>query len=162
MPDVSPIPDGFHTLTPHLVVSNAAEAIEFYRKAFGALELFRMPTPDGKLIMHAELQIGESRFMLCDEMPGSETHRAPTSIGGSAVAIHLWSEDCDATYQQAVDAGAEPTIPLMDAFWGDRYGRVTDPYGHVWAIATHKEDLMPGEIIEAAAKAFAEQGQPEG
>ncbi len=154
MSEVAPIPDGFHTVAPHLVVHDAAAAIEFYREAFGALELFRIPSPDGRTIMHAELQIGQSRIMLCDERPGSEHYRAPKSLGGTSIMLHYWTDDADAAYRRAVDAGAEATMPLVDAFWGDRYGQVTDPFGHQWAIATHIKDLMPAEIMTGMAKAF--------
>lgn len=155
MSQVAPIPDGFHTLTPHLVVKNAPEAIEFYKKAFGALELFRLPTPDGDLIMHAELQIGDSRLMLCDEMPGIGGVSSPDSLEGSTITVHIWSEDADADFARALEAGAEVELPLMDAFWGDRYGKVKDPFGHHWSIATHIKDMMPAEIAQAAAQEFA-------
>jgi uncharacterized glyoxalase superfamily protein PhnB len=159
MTNASPIPDGFHSLAPHLVVSNAAAAIDFYRNAFGAFELFRMAAPDGQSVMYAELQIGDSRLMLSDEMPGNEHWRAPNSLGGTSVTVHLWTEDADSVYQRAVDAGAEASMPLMDAFWGDRYGKVIDPFGHEWAIATHIKDMLPGEIAEAAAKAFSDPSE---
>ncbi|MEE2707358.1 MAG: VOC family protein [Planctomycetota bacterium] len=155
MSDVEPIPDGFHTLAPHLVVHDAAAAIEFYRRAFGALELFRIASPDGKLILYSELQVGESRLMLCDEVPDSDRWRPPKSLGGTSVTIHFWTDDCDAAFRRAVDAGAEVSMPLMDAFWGDRYGKVTDPFGHEWAIATHTKDLTPMEITDAVADAFS-------
>jgi uncharacterized glyoxalase superfamily protein PhnB len=156
MSDVAPIPDGFHTLAPHLVVHDAVAAIEFYRQAFGAFELFRIASPDGALILHSELQVGESRLMLCDEVPGSDHWRAPNNLGGTSVTIHFWTEDCDAAFQRAIDAGAEISMPLVDAFWGDRYGKVTDPFGHEWAIATHTKDLTPMELAEAVEKAFSD------
>jgi PhnB protein len=148
-------PEGFSVLSAHLTVDNATEAIEFYKKAFGAQELFRMPTPDGSLIMHCEMQVGDSRLMLCDEMPEGGTWRSPKSLGGTSVTVHLWTEDCDAAFQRALDAGATETMPLMDAFWGDRYGKVTDPYGHEWAIATHIKDMSPAEIVVAALDVFS-------
>lgn len=144
---VKPIPDGFHTTTPTLVVNNANEAIEFYKKAFGANEIYRFPTPDGK-IMHAMIQIGDSFVMMTDEFP-SMGARSPTTIGGSPCSIHLYVDDADKVYKQAVDAGAAPTMPIMDAFWGDRYGMIVDPYGHAWAIATHQKDMSPDEMKKA-------------
>lgn len=142
---VKRVPEGMHTVTPHLVVQNAAGAIEFYRKAFGAKELSRHAGLDGKAIMHAEIQIGDSRVFLNDEFPewGS---RSPKSIGGTGVTIHLCVEDADAVFNQAVKAGAEVVMPLMDMFWGDRYGTVKDPSGHQWSIAHHIKDPTPEEI----------------
>lgn len=150
-----PVPEGFHTVTPHIVVREAAKAIEFYRKAFGAVERYRMPGPDGKL-MHAEIQIGNSIVMLVDEM---QFARSPQSLGGSPVTIHLYVEDADGWFGRAVKAGAKPSMPIMDAFWGDRYGKVTDPFGHEWSIATHKEDLTPEQIQKNAEAFFANRGQ---
>ena len=158
MGKVKPIPPGHHSLTPHLVVRNAAAAMDFYKKAFGAEEVLRMPGPDGKSIMHAELQIGDSRLFLVDEMPTGQCSKGPQSLGGTSVALHLWSENADATFERAVKAGATPTMPLMDAFWGDRYGRLKDPFGHEWSIATHQKDLTREEISKAGAEAFAKMG----
>jgi uncharacterized glyoxalase superfamily protein PhnB len=152
MPKTSPVPEGFHTITPHLVVDGAAAAIEFYQKAFGAKENARMPSPDGK-IMHAEIAIGDSLLMLNDEFP-DWGKRGPRSLGGSAVTIHLYVEDADAVMQRAIQAGAKVTMPLQDMFWGDRYGQVEDPYGHRWSIATHKEDVSFGEMERRAKQAF--------
>ena len=149
---VKPIPDGFHTITPHLIIKGAAEAIEFYKKAFGAEEIMRMPSPDGKL-MHAEIKIGDSRLMLADEFP-DWGKVGPQSIGGSPVVVHLYVKDCDAAFNQAVEAGAKPTMPPADMFWGDRYGALEDPYGHHWSVATHTQDLTPEQIAEAAGKAM--------
>ena len=146
------IPEGFHTLTPHLVVRGAADAIEFYRKAFGAEEIRRMPGPDGKL-MHAELNIGDSRLMLADEFPDWGAV-GPESIGGSPVTLSLYVEDCDAMFNQAVGAGATVRMPLADQFWGDRYGQLTDPFGHIWAVCTNIKELSSDEIKAAAAKAM--------
>src|SRR5262245_38279309 len=139
-----PIPEGFHALTPSLVVQGAVKAIEFYQKAFGAVEVTRMPGPGGK-IMHAQLTIGDSPLMLCDEFPEWETF-SPLSIKGSPVTIHLYVKDVDAVFKKAVEAGAKPKMPVSDMFWGDRYGKLVDPFGHHWSIGTHKEDLTPQEI----------------
>jgi len=149
---VKPIPDGFHTLTPHLVVDGAAAAIDYYQKAFGAEELMRMQGPGGK-IMHALIQIGDSKVMLNDEFPEMQA-RGPKAIGGSAVTLTLYVPDVDRTVAQAVAAGGKVTMPVADQFWGDRYGVLSDPFGHLWAVATHKEDLTPDQIAKAAA-AFA-------
>jgi PhnB protein len=151
---INPIPEGHHTLTPHLVVKGASEAIEFYKRAFGAEELARMPGPDGKSIMHAALKIGDSRLFLVDEFPEMGCV-GPQALGGSPVTIHIFVEDVDAIFNQAVSAGAEVRMPLMDAFWGDRYGQLIDPFGHKWSLATHKEDLTPEEISKRAEAAFS-------
>ena len=141
---VKPIPDGFHTATPYLTVKGATAAIDFYKRAFGATELFRMPGPDGK-IMHAEITIGNSRIMLADECAANAT-QAPTSLNGTAIGIFLYVEDVDASYKQAIKAGAKETQPVQDMFWGDRFGKLTDPFGHKWMLATHKEDVTPAEM----------------
>lgn len=154
---VSPIPRGFHTVTPHLVCRNAAGAIEFYKKAFGARELSRMPMPGGGLA-HAELQIGDSRLMLADEMPEMDA-TAPETIGGSAVHIFLYLKNVDAVFNQAVRAGAKATMPPTDMFWGDRYAKLTDPFGHKWSMATHIEDMSVKEMIRRGDEAF-KQGAP--
>lgn len=148
-----PIPDGFHTTTPSLVVSDSKEAIEFYKKAFDANEIYQMPAPDGK-IMHAMIQIGDSFVMMSDEFPAMGC-KSPTSIGGTAVTIHLYVEDADQVFNKAVEAGAKVTMPIMDVFWGDRFGTVTDPFGHSWAIATHKKDVSPEEMKKASEEYFA-------
>jgi PhnB protein len=147
---VQAIPEGMHSLTPHLICAGAAEAIAFYQKAFGAVELGRMPGPGGKL-MHAMLRIGDSPLMLVDEFPewGS---KSPATLGGTPVTIHLYVRDADAAFQQAVDAGATVRMPLADMFWGDHYGVVVDPFGHQWSIATHVRDMTP-EQMAAAGKA---------
>lgn len=147
---VNPIPAGYHTATPYLVVKNAPAAIDFYKQAFGAQEIFRMPRPDG-VIMHAEIQIGDSRFMLGDEAAGQG--RSPQSLNGTPVSIYLYVEDADSAFRQATAAGATPSMPLQDMFWGDRYGRLTDPFGHQWHVATHKEDVSPQEMGQRAAAA---------
>ncbi len=157
MATAKPIPAGFRTLTPHLLVRGAAKAIAFYKKAFDAEAVVTMPGPDGKLV-HAEIKIGDSMLMLADEMPEMEYWSAPPSLKGTSVAIGLYVEDADAVFQQAVEAGAQVLMPMMDAFWGDRYGKITDPFGHCWEIATHKEDLTPEEVHERARAYFADMG----
>jgi uncharacterized glyoxalase superfamily protein PhnB len=147
-----PIPDGFHTVTPSMVVSNATEAIAFYKKAFNANEIYTFPTPDGK-ILHAMIQIGDSFVMMSDEFPNMGM-KSPTTIGGTAVTLHLYVEDSDKVFKQAVDAGAIITMPIMDAFWGDRFGTVMDPYGHSWAISTHKVDMTPEGLRKAGEEYF--------
>ncbi len=151
----NPVPNGMRTVTPHLVCAGASDAIEFYKKAFGATENMRLAAPDGKL-MHGCISIGDSMVMLVDEMPECGC-MGPKATGGSPVTIHLQVEDADALYDQAVKAGATATMPLADMFWGDRYGIVTDPFGHNWSIATHVKDLTPEEIQEAAKNACCGQ-----
>jgi PhnB protein len=146
---VKPIPEGYHTLTPYLSIRGAADAIEFYKKAFGATEVMRMAQPDGR-IGHAELRIGDSLVMLADEFPEMD-FRSPRSIGGTSVMLHLYVEDVDTAIGRAVAAGAKVLRPVQDQFYGDRSGSVADPYGHVWHVATHKEDLSPEEIGRRAA-----------
>ncbi len=153
---VKPIPEGYRSVTPYLAVKQAADAIEFYRRAFGAKERMRMPGPDGK-IGHAELEIGNSVIMLADEHPDMD-FRGPASIGGTSVTLHLYVPDVDATFSKATAAGAKPVRAVEDQFYGDRAGSVRDPFGHVWHIATHKEDLSPEELrrrAEAASKQHA-------
>ena len=150
---VKPIPEGYHTLTPSLSVENASEAIEFYKRAFGASERARMLGPDGK-IAHAEIQIGDSIVMLADPFPMATT-KPPTQIGGTAVTLFLYVEDTDAAYKQAIDAGAKSEMEPDNMFWGDRFGSVVDPYGHSWAIATHVEDVPPEEMEERGRAAMA-------
>jgi len=146
------IPEGFHTVTPHVTIKDASKAIEFYKKAFGAEEILRMPAPDGS-IMHAEIRIGDSPIMINEEMPQYDC-KGPLTLGGSPIAIHLYVNDADAAFKRATDAGATVAMPLEDMFWGDRYGKVKDPFGHTWTIATHKEDVSPEEIGKRAAKMF--------
>jgi PhnB protein len=150
---VKPIPEGYHTATPYLAVGEAAAAIEYYEKAFGAKEIVRMDAPGGK-IGHAELKIGDSVVMLSDPFPQAST-RAPKELGGSSVGIFMYVEDVDAVVKQAVDAGATVTMEVADQFWGDRFGSITDPFGHVWSIATHVEDVPPEEMAERAKAAMA-------
>jgi len=147
------IPEGHHTVTPHLVLRNASEAIDFYKKALGAQELGRMTSPDGK-IGHAELKIGDSIIFLADEFQGAPNcPKSPQTVGASTVTLMLYVPDVDTTFKQAVSAGAKETMPVSDMFWGDRYGTFTDPFGHTWGVATHKEDLTKEEV-EERAKAF--------
>ena len=148
---VKPIPEGYHTATPYLIVKGAARAIDFYTKAFGAKEMMRMAQPDGR-IGHAEIKIGDSPIMLADEFPDIGA-RSPQSLGGSPVSILLYVEDVDAVFSQAVAAGATLQRPVADQFYGDRTGGVTDPFGHVWYIATHKEDVSSEEMKKRAAAA---------
>ncbi|MCB1534703.1 MAG: VOC family protein [Rhodoblastus sp.] len=159
-PKAKPVPDGFRTVTPHLICAGAADAIEFYKKAFGATEMFRLPGPDGRL-MHASIMIGDSMIMLVDEMKEMGA-LGPKSRGGTPVGIHLQVEDADALFARAVAAGAAVKMPVMDMFWGDRYGVVVDPFGHEWSIATHIRDLTPDEIAAAALEAMkAQKGCPD-
>lgn len=150
------IPRGFHTATPHLTVTDAARAIDFYKQAFGAQELFRVDGPDGKIV-HAEIKIGDSMIMLADEMPGHS--RSPQSLGGTAVDIFLYVKDVDQVFDRAVAAGAKVVMPVSDMFWGDRYGLVTDPFGHSWSLATHKEDVPLEELRKRTKDAMAKMGQ---
>jgi uncharacterized glyoxalase superfamily protein PhnB len=147
MSTIKPIPDGFHSLTPHLVCAGASEAIEFYRRAFNAVEVMRLPGAPGKL-MHAEIRIGDSNIMLVDEMPewGSV---GPATLKGTPVTLHLYVEDANTAFAQAIAAGATVKMPLADAFWGDRYGILVDPFGHQWSIATHIRDVGPDEMQQA-------------
>jgi PhnB protein len=150
---VKPIPDGYHTVTPYLIVKDAAGAIDFYKKAFGAEEIMRCPGPDGR-IAHAEVKIGDSRVMLGDECPVMKA-RSPQSIGGTPVGFCLYVKDVDVLSKQAIAAGAKVVQPVQDQFYGDRSGTFEDPFGHKWTIATHKEDVSPEELqkrMEAFAK----------
>lgn len=157
MPKPKPIPDGMHSLTPHLICKDAARAIEFYKQAFGAVEGGRMPGPNGKL-MHAMVRIGDSALFLVDEMPEWGA-RGPKLLNGSPVTIHLYVEDVDATVARAVAAGAKLTMPVAEQFWGDRYGQLEDPFGHKWSVATHTRDLSEEQIREGM-KAMAQQSPP--
>jgi PhnB protein len=148
---VKPIPEGYHSVTPHLCISDAANAIEFYKKAFSATERMRFVQPDGK-VGHAEIQIGDSVIMLADEFPEMGVY-SPLSLGGSPVSVYLYVDDVDATFDQAVAAGAKVKRPVADQFYGDRVGGLEDPFGHVWWISTHTEDLSAGEIRKRAAAA---------
>ncbi|HEX8854411.1 MAG TPA: VOC family protein [Thermoleophilaceae bacterium] len=148
-----PIPEGYHSVTPYLAVDNAAQAIDFYTRAFGAQERMRMDAPEGK-IGHAELQLGDSILMLSDPFPQSNT-KAPKELGGTTVTLFLYVDDVDAVVQQAVDAGATLTGAVENMFWGDRSGSVTDPFGHQWQLATHVEDVPPDEMARRAREAMA-------
>jgi PhnB protein len=151
---VNPIPEGFHTVSPYLAVDDASAAIDFYVRAFGAEERVRMPMPDGK-VAHASIMIGDSIVMLSDPFPQA-IGKSPTTLGGTTVVMSLYVEDTDALFKQAVDAGATATMEPDDMFWGDRSAQVRDPFGHVWQIATQKEQLTPEEMAERARKAMAE------
>jgi uncharacterized glyoxalase superfamily protein PhnB len=150
---VKRVPEGYRRVTPHLTVRDAAKMMEFYKKAFGAVEKRRALGPDGKMIIHAELQIGDCPVFLNDEFPDMNA-LAPVGFKGTSVTLHLFVEDADKQFQQAVAAGAEVVMPLADQFWGDRYGIVKDPSGHHWSIAHHAEDLTPAQMQERMAKAF--------
>jgi PhnB protein len=149
---VKAIPDGYHTVTPYLTIRNAAAALDFYKKAFGADETFRVASPDGK-VGHAEIHIGDSAIMLSDEFPEMGA-TSPTALGGSPVMIHLYVENVDALVERAVNAGGKLDRPVADQFYGDRGGMVTDPFGHKWWIATHVEDVPPDELERRAAQMF--------
>jgi PhnB protein len=148
-----PIPEGYHTITPYLAVDDAAKAIDWYKKAFGAKERMRMEAPGGK-IGHAELEIGDSLVMLSDPFPQASS-KPPKQLGGTSGGVFMYSEDVDAVVKKAVDAGATVTMEVADQFWGDRFGTVTDPFGHSWSIATHVEDVPPEEMAERAKAAMA-------
>ena len=149
-----PVPEGYHTVTPYLSVDDAAAAIRFYERAFGATEMMRMPTPDGK-IAHAEIRIGDSLVMVSDPMPQS-TVRPPQEVGGTTAGIFLYVDDVDAAFAQALEAGATSLMEPADMFWGDRFGSLTDPFGHHWSLATHVEDLTEEQIAERARAAMAD------
>jgi PhnB protein len=153
---VKPIPDGYHSLQVYLAVEDAAKAIDFYKEAFGADETFRMPGPDGK-IGHAELQIGDSKLMLSDPFPQSNV-RPPSERGGPTGSVFMYVEDADAVFERAEAAGATVTMPLENMFWGDRFGSLADPFGHVWSIASHVEDVPEDEMAERSKAAMAEMG----
>lgn len=156
MASVKPIPEGMGTVTPHLVCKGAARAIEFYKEAFGAVEIGRQLMPQGEKLLHAMLQIGDSKVMLVDEFPewGS---RDPTALHGSPVTLHLYVEDVDAVVAQAVRAGAKVTMPVEQTFWGDRYGKLEDPFGHHWSVATHVRDVSPEEMAQAVLQTTEEK-----
>jgi len=148
------IPKGFHTVTPSLVIAGAAKAIDFYKKALGAEEVMRFPGPDGK-IMHAELRIGDSPIMLGDEMP-EQGAKGPKSYGGTPVSFFVYSENVDAAWKRAVDAGGKPVMPLDDQFWGDRAGCFVDPFGHQWWLAQRIQDMTPEELKKSADAFFSQ------
>jgi uncharacterized glyoxalase superfamily protein PhnB len=150
---IKAVPEGVHTITPHLSVREAAQAIDFYQQAFGAELTFVLKTPDGK-VMHATMRIGDSRFQLADEFPGMGTP-APPTLGGSSVVLNICVEDVDELFDRAIAAGAKVTVPLANQFWGARYGQIVDPYGHAWALFSHVEDVAPEELKRRADAAFA-------
>ncbi len=150
---VKAVPEGMHTITPHLVVNGAAQAVEFYKNAFDAEVLGVHYTPDGK-VMHAEIKIGDSKVMLADEFPGMGSP-SPKTLGGSCVVLNLYSDHVDQLFDQAVKAGATTTMPLSNQFWGDRYGQIKDPFGHVWALGQHVEDVAPEEMERRGRELFA-------
>lgn len=154
---VKPVPEGYHTITPFLTVRDAARAIEFYKQAFGAEERGVARDPDGK-IMHAELKIGDSIIMLSDEYPDFGS-LSPQSIGGSGMGLHIYLDGVDAAFDRALKAGAQVEMPVMDQFWGDRYGRLRDPFGHKWSIGTHIKDLSAEEMKQGMDEAFAKAAQ---
>jgi PhnB protein len=151
--NVNPIPQGYHTVTPNLIVQDAAAALDFYRRAFGADETVRMPGPGGK-IMHAEFRIGNSVMMLAEEMPDMGS-KSPRTLGGSPVSFYVYISDVDAAWKRATDAGAKEVMPVSDMFWGDRTGWLEDPFGHQWALAQHVADLSPEEIQRGQEEFFA-------
>jgi len=154
-----PIPDGYHTVTPLIVVRDGTKALEFYQRAFGATNVRSVPTPDGKKVLHAEFNIGDSRIMLMDEMPEmGPGPGSPQSLGGTSCNLHIYTNDVDAAWKKALDAGAKVSMPLADQFWGDRYGKLKDPFGHEWSLATHIEDPTQEEMkkrMEAMASQMA-------
>jgi PhnB protein len=152
---VKPIPDGYHSITPYLVVDGAVKAIDFYKKVFGATELMRMASPDGQRIGHAELKIGDSPIMLADEHPEMNI-RGPQAIGGTPVSMMVYLEDVDTVFKRAVAAGGKELRPLADQFYGDRSGTFLDPFGHMWTVSTHVEDVPPDEMQKRAAAAMAQ------
>ncbi len=152
---IRPIPEGFSTVTPHLIIAGANEAIEFYKKAFDAVEQMRLPAPDGKRLMHAQIKIGNAIVMLCDEFPEMGGNcRSPKSLGGTGTVNHLYVQDVDAWFKRAVTAGATVIMPPYDMFWGDRYAQVTDPFGHNWSIATHTRDFSAEEMKRGCEEAM--------
>jgi len=153
MPQVKPVPEGMHTVTPHLVCAGAGDAIEFYKRAFGAAEMARLAGPQGKLA-HAMIRIGDSVVMLVDEFP-ERGALSPTSLKGSPVTIHLYVVDVDATVERAVKAGAKITMAVADMFWGDRYGQLVDPFGHRWSVGTHIRDVSMEEAQQAMQRGIA-------
>jgi PhnB protein len=154
---VEAIPKGYHAATPYLTLDNCTSALDFYKKAFGAQEIMRMEAPNGK-IGHAEIKIGDSFIMLADEMPGAGNH-SPKSLNGTTAGIFLYVTDVDAAFQQAVNAGATSDMPPTDMFWGDRFGKLTDPFGHSWSMATHKEDVAPQEMQKRMQDEMAKLAQ---
>ena len=151
----SPIPRGFHTITPHLVIRGALEAMAFYQKAFGAEETLRNMGPND-MLLHGEMKIGNAHFMIAEEWPQMQYWVSPQQLQGTTTALSLFVDDADSWFNRAVEAGCQVSLPMMDAFWGDRYGKVRDPFGHEWEISTRMEDLTPEEISANAAQFFAQ------
>jgi PhnB protein len=154
MSDVKPIPDGFHSVTPYLFVRGAASALDFYKKVFGGTEIVRMVGPNGK-IMHAEIRIGDSIVMLADENLQTGV-MSPQTIGGFSVGMHVYVDNVDAVIQKAIDSGAKPLRPIKDQFYGDRSGSLLDPFGHMWSVATHVEDVSPEEMRKRMTAAMSQ------
>lgn len=155
---VAPIPAGYRTVTPYLTVSDGARALQFYTRAFGARETVRMPGPGGK-VMHAEFRIGDSLVMLSDEFPGVSTSKAPPTLGGATGSLFLYVRDVDRAFKRAVDAGCTTLMAPTDMFWGDRFAKLRDPFGHEWSMATHIEDVPPKAMAERAKTAIAQMAQ---
>lgn len=155
MGNVKPIPEGYRTVTAYLCIKNAAEAIEFYRKAFGAEEILRMGGPGG-MVAPAEIKVGDTIVMLSEEFPGMEGYGSPSTLGGTTSNLHLYVEDADTAFNKAVGAGCKVAYPMENTFWGDRYRKVVDPYGHHWGIATHIEDVSPEEMERRGKEYFAQ------
>jgi PhnB protein len=156
---VKAVPEGYHTITPHLVVKGADKAIEFYQKAFGARLIGGvLRSPEGKVV-HAELQIGDSRIMLAEEFPGMGSASSPQTLGGTTGSLFIYTDNVDQLFEQAVKAGAATIMPLANQFWGDRYGQIKDPFGHLWALGQHVEDVAPAEMERRAREAFAKMAQ---
>ncbi len=154
------VPAGQHTITPHLVVRGAALAIDFYKHAFGAVEVIRMPGPDGFTLAHAHIKIGDSDIFLADESPQMGDCKAPPSLNGTTSSVHLYVADADAVIKKAEEHGAKVLMPATDMFWGDRFGKVSDPFGHHWSVATHKEDVSPQEMGKRAAQFYTTMQKP--
>ncbi len=159
MGKAKPIPDGYHTMTPNMVVRDAPGAMEFYKKAFGAEEVMRNYLPDGKTVINGQMRIGNSMFMLCEELPQMRGCVSPAQLGGTTMGLFLFVEDVDAAFARAKAAGVQVVMEPADMFWGDRYCKVIDPYGHWWEIATHKEDLTAEEIAARSQAFFAQLGK---
>jgi PhnB protein len=155
----NPIPKGYHTITPSVTCRDAAKAIDFYKKAFGAQELMRMPSPDGTKVSHAEIKIGDSVVFVSDEFPGMSAAPSPTST--PSYSLFLYVADVDSVFNRAVSAGARADMPMQDMFWGDRFGKLTDPFGHEWSVATHIEDVPPAEMGKRAQEAMAAMAKGE-
>ena len=156
MNEAKKIPDGYHSITPMLIVKDGLKAIEYYKKVFGAIDKGTMMMPDNKSVAHAELMIGDSKIMLSDEFPGMKS-LSPTTIGGTPVSLYLYIEDVDKTFNLAVAEGGKSLFPVQDRFYGDRHGSIQDPFGHIWSIATHLKDLTEEEMKKAAEEAFSKK-----